>query len=39
MTESPHYYAEYQRQRGIFNFYGEMVKGNIESKTAKTMCK
>ena len=30
----PHFHAEYQGQRGVFDFDGNMVKGNIRSKTA-----
>ncbi|RLA25943.1 MAG: DUF4160 domain-containing protein [Gammaproteobacteria bacterium] len=35
----PHFHAEYQGQRGLFNFNGEMLKGNIKSKTAKKLIK
>ncbi|MCU7835450.1 MAG: DUF4160 domain-containing protein [gamma proteobacterium symbiont of Taylorina sp.] len=35
----PHFHAEYQGQRGICNFKGEMIKGNISSKTAKKLIK
>lgn len=31
----PPFHAEYQGQRGLFNFNGEMLKGNIKSKTAR----
>jgi len=30
----PHFHAEYQGTEGIFNFDGEMLKGNITSTTA-----
>lgn len=30
----PHFHAEYQGTEGIFNFYGEMIQGNIKSRTA-----
>jgi len=33
----PHFHAEYQGQRGIFDFNGEMTKGNISSRTAKKL--
>ncbi|MFY9261585.1 MAG: DUF4160 domain-containing protein [Gallionella sp.] len=35
----PHFHAEYQGQRGMFDFSGEMVKGNITSRTAKSLIK
>jgi len=33
----PHFHAEYQGQRGIFDFNGNMTRGNMRSKTAKGM--
>ncbi len=30
----PHFHAEYQGTEGIFSFKGEMLLGNIKSKTA-----
>ena len=30
----PHFHAEYQGAEGIFDFNGEMLNGNIKSKTA-----
>lgn len=33
----PHFHADYQGQRGIFDFDGKMIKGNITSKTAKKL--
>ena len=35
----PHFHAEYQGQRGMFDFSGKMVKGNIKSRRAKTLIK
>ena len=35
----PHFHADYQGQRGMFNFDGEMIKGNITSKRAKKLIK
>ena len=35
----PHFHAEYQGQRGIFNFDGQMIKGNIKSTTAQKLIK
>ncbi len=35
----PHFHAEYQGQRGGFDFEGNMTKGNIKSKTAKRLIK
>ncbi|OQY44634.1 MAG: transcriptional regulator [Anaerolineaceae bacterium 4572_78] len=31
----PHFHAEYQGQRGTFDFNGNMLKGNIRSRVAK----
>jgi hypothetical protein len=33
----PHFHAEYQGQRGIFDFKGNMLKGNMRSKTAQKL--
>jgi hypothetical protein len=33
----PHFHAEYQGQRGVFNIDGTIIKGNITSKTAKRL--
>ncbi|WP_020482539.1 DUF4160 domain-containing protein [Methylomonas sp. MK1] len=33
----PHFHAEYQGQRGVFGMDGNMIKGNISSKTAKKL--
>lgn len=35
----PHFHAEYQGQRGLFDFNGVLIKGNIRSKTAKKLIK
>ena len=35
----PHFHAEYQGTEGIFNFEGEMLQGNIKSKTALRLIK
>jgi len=35
----PHFHAEYQAQKGSFNFDGEMVNGSIKSNTAKRLVK
>lgn len=35
----PHFHAEYQGQRGVFDFDGEMTRGTIKSKTAKKLIK
>ena len=35
----PHFHAEYQGQRGMFDFDGEMVKGNLKSRRAKKLIK
>jgi len=32
--EPAHFHAEYQGQQGRFDFEGEMVVGNIQSRTA-----
>jgi hypothetical protein len=33
----PHFHAEYQGQRGVFDFDGKMIKGNIRSRTARRL--
>jgi hypothetical protein len=33
----PHFHAEYQGQRGMFDFDGKMVRGNLKSKRAKKL--
>ncbi len=35
----PHFHAEYQGQRGVFDFHGNMTRGSIKSKTAKKLIK
>jgi len=35
----PHFHAEYQGSEGIFDFEGEMIKGNIKSNTALKLIK
>lgn len=35
----PHFHAEYQGQRGLFDFDGEIIKGNFKSKTAQQLIK
>jgi hypothetical protein len=35
----PHFHAEYQGQRGLFDFNGEVIKGNLKSKTAQKLIK
>ena len=30
----PHFHAEYQGQRGVFNFDGEMIRGSMKSRRA-----
>ena len=35
----PHFHAEYQGQRGLFDFKGEVIKGNFKSKTAQKLIK
>jgi len=35
----PHFHAEYQGSEGIFNFEGDMLKGNIKSITALKLIK
>lgn len=32
--EPPHFHAEYQGQRGKFDFEGKLIAGNIRSRTA-----
>jgi hypothetical protein len=33
----PHFHAEYQGQRGIFDFDGNLMKGTLRSRTARGM--
>jgi len=33
----PHFHAEYQGQKGLFDFDGNMIKGRIRSKTARKL--
>ncbi|MFZ2724696.1 MAG: DUF4160 domain-containing protein [Methylococcaceae bacterium] len=35
----PHFHAEYQGQRGIFDFNGNLIKGQFKSKTAQKLIK
>lgn len=35
----PHFHAEYQGQRGVFDFRGNMLRGSVKSKTAKKLIK
>jgi len=35
----PHFHAEYQGQRGLFDFDGELLRGNMKSHTAKKLIK
>ncbi len=35
----PHFHAEYQGQRGLFDFDGELIKGSLKSKTAQRLIK
>ena len=35
----PHFHAEYQGQRGLFDFNGNMIKGNMKSNTAIKLIK
>ena len=35
----PHFHAEYQGQRGVFDFDGTMTHGSIKSNTAKKLIK
>jgi len=37
--DPPHFHAEYQGSEGIFDFEGEMIKGNIKSNTALKLIK
>jgi len=30
----PHLHAEYQKKKAVFDFYGNIIKGNLESRTA-----
>jgi hypothetical protein len=33
----PHFHAEYQGEKATFNFRGEILAGNISSKTAQRL--
>lgn len=35
--EPAHFHAEYQGQQGKFDLHGEMIVGNIRSKTARRL--
>jgi hypothetical protein len=35
----PHFHAEYQGQRGIFDFDGNLQQGNVRSRTAQRLIK
>ena len=35
----PHFHAEYQGQKGKFDLDGNLVEGNIRSRTAKSLIK
>ncbi|MEA3416680.1 MAG: DUF4160 domain-containing protein [Thermodesulfobacteriota bacterium] len=35
----PHFHAEYQGQRGVFDFNGNLIKGHIKSNTARKLIK
>ena len=35
----PHFHAEYQGQRGLFDLDGNMIKGNMKSNTARKLIK
>ncbi|HAO20585.1 MAG: transcriptional regulator [Desulfobacteraceae bacterium IS3] len=35
----PHFHAEYQGQKGLFDFRGDMLKGSFRSKTALKLIK
>lgn len=35
----PHFHAEYQGQRGVFDFDGKLLRGSIKSNTAKRLIK
>ena len=35
----PHFHAEYQGQKGLFDLNGNMIKGNMKSNTAKKLIK
>ena len=35
----PHFHAEYQARKGVCDFNGRMIVGNIESKTALSLIK
>jgi len=33
----PHFHAEYQGQKGLFDFDGNLLRGNMKSNTAKKL--
>ncbi len=35
----PHFHAEYQGQKASFDMNGEIIKGNVQSKTARKLIK
>ena len=35
----PHFHAEYQGQRGVFDFNGNLIQGHIKSNTVKKLIK
>ena len=35
----PHFHAEYQGQRGVFDLDGNLIKGTLKSKTAQQLIK
>ncbi len=37
--DPPHFHAEYQGQRGVFDFDGNLKKGLFKSKTAQKLIK
>ncbi len=35
----PHFHAQYQGQKAVFDFEGNMLRGTIKSRTAKSLIK
>jgi hypothetical protein len=35
--DPPHFHAEYQGSKAVFDFNGNMIKGNLNSKTARRL--
>jgi Domain of unknown function (DUF4160) len=35
----PHFHAEYQGQRGLFDFNGKLIRGSLKSNTAQKLIK